>query len=84
MARDRTWKILDWPSQQRPPVLEMEMSCPSCGEAASLPYTDPGCKIIGAIGLSVVFDNPDFKPAQKFMPDEIQCRSCRKIFSVEG
>ena len=86
MAKAATWKVLAWASKQPPPAPEitLQMCCPNCGVEAALAMTAPGCVVIGTVGLSVVFDSPSFKPATNFMPDVIQCRACRKIFSGES
>lgn len=40
-----------------------------------------GALLIAAIGLNLVFDPPGHVPPEGFMPDEVQCRTCRKIFT---
>jgi len=77
----KTWNVLTWndkPEATRPIML----CCPKCGSDARLDIGEtPGGIIIAAIGLGIVFDPPGYRPPSNFMPDEIKCRTCRKIFS---
>ena len=81
---EKTWKVLRFDCQQPAPAQEItvEMTCPGCRATAMLTMMEPGNPVIASIGLNLVFDDPDFTPPHKFMPEEIQCRSCRKIFSA--
>jgi len=40
----------------------------------------PGCLIIGVVGMGLILDPPGATVVPGFMPDEVQCRRCRKIF----
>lgn len=75
-----SWKIIKW--KNRPDeVAPIELSCPKCGKEAEL-FVDPivVSHTIAAMALRLVFDPPGFRPPKNAMPDEIQCRKCRRIF----
>ena len=76
----KTWKVLRWdkrPENVRPYFL----CCPKCGNDAELEIgPTPGGIIIAAIALGLIFDPAGYTPPPNTMPDEIQCRKCRKIF----
>lgn len=83
LKRVKTWRILKW--NDRPAVTEsIELACPHCWTDAVVPIGPlPGGMIIAAIGLTLVFDPPGYRPPENFLPDELQCRACNKIFSDE-
>ncbi len=76
----RTWKVLRW--ENRPErTWTLNLTCPACGTDADMEVAEiPGGLVIAAIGLALILDPPSFKPPENFMPDDIQCRNCRKIF----
>jgi rubredoxin len=77
----KTWKILSWLNKPER-ITTIGLCCPHCGVDAELEIgTNLGSAVIAAIGLSLVFDNPDNVPPDNAMPDEVQCRSCRLIFT---
>lgn len=77
-ARVKTWKIL---SEFQTDGGRIGLICPQCGTEASLATCGPRPAIIAIIGLRLVLDGPP--PPDSYMPDEIQCRTCRRIFSSE-
>ncbi len=79
----KTWSVLAWAD---PPAEQTELSliCPVCGTDAVLTVGVIPAKIIAAIGLNLIFDPASFKPDKNFLPDEIQCRHCRRIFGGKG
>jgi hypothetical protein len=77
----KRWKVIHWPNR---PQVHRQISpvCPKCGRDAVLEIGDtPGGTIIATIGLGIVFDPPGYVPPENFMPQEIQCRGCRSIWS---
>lgn len=81
--RRKTWKVLRWEHEHEADGV-LELQCPCCEVDALLPTFGPSPLIIAAIGLSLVFDPPGARPAPDFMPDEIQCRYCRRIFTSDS
>ena len=81
MTQKKTWNTLSWtdrPERTR----AISLICPFCGTDAELHIAEtPSAKVIASIGLGVIFDPPSFLPPENFMPDELKCRTCRKIFS---
>lgn len=77
-----TFKILTWhdPPEKRRTV---NLQCMHCGKDADLEVADIPALIIASMGMGVIFDPPSYDPPDNFFPDEIQCRSCRRIFSGE-
>ena len=70
----------DRPAVTRP----LALCCPNCGTDAWLDIGEtPGGTIIAALALGLIFDPPGYRPPKNFLPDELRCRKCRKIFSVE-
>ncbi len=77
----KRWKVLDWPDR---PVCErtIEPCCPRCGWDGELEIgPTPGALILATVGLGIVFEPSDYEPPKNFMPREIQCRGCRRIFT---
>lgn len=58
-------------------------TCPRCGADI---VVRTNCEIearpIASIGLSVVFDPPDYTPPKKWLPDEIRCKVCKTVYGV--
>ncbi len=79
----RTWDVVAW--ADRPERTQwIGFVCPSCGNEAELEVgADPGAAVVATIGLGVVFDPSGHTPPDNFMPDEVRCRKCRRIFSSE-
>lgn len=83
MSRPRTWKVVDWSS--RPPGIPdgepLSLDCPCCEREAWMPTAGrPGSAVIGTNGMRVFFDQADNIPPPYWMPFEVQCRGCRRIF----
>ena len=79
----KTWDVLNWENRPAKPG-RLSLVCPCCGTDAELEVgSTPGGAPIAAIGLVVIFDPPGYTPPPDFMPEEIKCRYCRKIFSAE-
>ena len=77
----RSWKILKWINEPINKAI-FQLDCPNCETEAELPIqSDMGGIIIAAKGLNLFFDPPGFIPPINFMPNEIQCRHCHKVFS---
>lgn len=81
LTRVKSWKVLQW--NDRPPKVEtILLACKHCKTDAAVPIGPlPGGMVIAAIGLNLIFDPPGYKPPVNFMPNEIQCRTCGKIYS---
>lgn len=83
--KQRTWKVVKWES--RPPGIPdgepIPLMCP-CGYDAMMPTAGhPGCLIIAAVGMGLITDPPGMRPPKSFMPDEVQCRRCRKVYGSD-
>jgi hypothetical protein len=79
----KRWKVLDWPARPAS-TRPLMLCCPRCQTDQQLEVGHtPGGVIIAAMALTIVFDPPNYKPRDNFMPESIQCRNCRKIFSSE-
>jgi hypothetical protein len=71
--RVKTWKILDYgPVEQGAPVVEF--GC-LCGYEAMVPVKG---RALAQIGAGIVFDTRGGA-----LPDSIQCRKCRRIYSKD-
>ena len=58
-------------------------ACPKCGWDGELEVGEtPDALILATIGLGIVFEPAGYRPPQNFMPDAIQCRGCRSIWST--
>lgn len=80
----KTWKVLRW-DDEPPTKRALFLACHLCENDAQIEIgPTPGGRIIAALGLGLIFDPADYKPPENFMPTEIQCRHCRKIFSSLG
>jgi len=79
----RKWTVISWESRGDLPDGEMlPMSCPHCRRWAWLPTAGhPGALVITTFALRVVFDPPDHVPPKGWMPDEIKCAKCRRVWS---
>jgi hypothetical protein len=77
----KTWKILRDGRNGSPERKTFILSCPNCETDAAIVAHGNGPMVIAAIGLRLVFDNPQAKPPDGWLPSEIQCRKCRSIFS---
>lgn len=79
----KRWKVLEWadkPTQLR----TICPTCPKCGWDGELEVgPTPGATILATIGLGIVFDPPGYQPPAAFMPQAIQCRGCRRVWSTE-
>lgn len=79
----KTWKVRRWVDRPHP-VRRVMLACPVCGTDAAIELgMTPGAALIAAIGLSLLFDPPGYVPPENTMPDEVQCRTCRKIFASQ-
>ena len=77
----KTWKVLRW-DDKPDEVRQVMLICPVCGTDAGIDMgATPGALIIASIGLSLVFEPGGYVPPENVMPCEVQCRTCRKIFS---
>lgn len=64
------------------PTGVIALSC-ECGLDAEMPFREwEGNPVIAAIGLSLVFDKPGMgQPPHAMLPETVQCRKCRRIFT---
>jgi hypothetical protein len=84
MSNGRTWDVLSWPDKPES-VRRVFLTCPKCGTDAAVDMGEtPGGLMIAAIGLGIVFDPPGYIPPDNFMPPELRCRHCRRIFTSKG
>ena len=80
----KTWKILDWSNRPEgiPKGESISLMCPNCGNDAGLQtagVTNP--PILAIMGMGIVFDPPTYIPPEYWLPETIQCRKCRIIYS---
>ncbi len=76
----KKWGVVSWLNKPNRTKF-VSLCCPACGEEAAFEMGDhPGGELIAAVGLSLIFDPPDFKPPDHSLPDEVRCRSCRRVF----
>lgn len=77
----KTWKILDDDADKFTCTLEdLELRC-DCGRWAFLKTNGrSGNMIIAVLGRAIVFDTPDYVPPEDWLPEEIQCRHCGRIY----
>jgi hypothetical protein len=84
----KTWRVLSWKSRPEgvPDGEPVELCCPHGeGHWALVPTAGPpGSMVIAVMGMSVVFDRPSNVPPTYWLPDEIQCRKCRRIYSRDS
>ena len=76
----KTWRVIRW-DHKPDAVRRLSLCCPNCGTDAEMDVGQtPGGIIIAAIGLGLIFFSSWYCPPDNFLADEIQCRTCRKIF----
>ena len=80
----KTWKILSWSNRPEgiPEGEPIPLMCPNCETDADLRtagVTNP--PILAIMGMGIVFDPPTYKPPEYWLPETIQCRKCRIIYS---
>lgn len=78
-----TWKIKSWAN--RPSKTKtIPLFCVNCGYEAEVECGNhDGAILLAVIGMGLIFDPPGYLPPENFLPEEIQCRACRKIFGSE-
>ncbi len=78
----RTFKIIKWDDlpQGTPTVLSHDLMC-VCGREALCPVADVGVNIESRVGMAFTTD-PATPPPPFWMPEEIKCRRCGRIFSI--
>ncbi len=59
----------------------IDLTCPKCGgdilvTTNFVAESSP----IGSIGLSIIFDNPEYIPPEGWLPDEIRCKLCKTVY----
>jgi hypothetical protein len=70
----RTWKVLKFgPVPEN--AAKVEFECPGCEEVALLPVVGHP---LAQVGGGIVFD-----PGRYAIPQEIQCRVCRRRFTTD-
>jgi hypothetical protein len=78
MPRVKTWDIIELGII---PVGTISLCCPHCGTDAEIPITKTESPVIAAVGLGLIFDNPNYQPGAAVLPETIRCRTCRHIFT---
>ena len=83
--KNRTWKVVSWPLlADRSPDGAVELACNKCGHEAFVPTSGPsGDLLIAAVGMSLIFDHSGHQPPDVFLPEAIQCRKCRTVWTSE-
>jgi len=76
----RTWKSLAWINEPKDKS-SIVLVCEGCGNESRCETALHGPVVIAAIGLRIVVDPPGAEVPDNFLPDEIQCRHCRRIYS---
>ena len=78
-----TWKVLRWDSRPEHGRY-LPLTCNHCDYEADCPVGEhPGGLVIAIIGMGIIFDPPGYHPGPNFMPQELQCRNCRRIYSSD-
>jgi len=75
----RTWKIIEWKNPPAKIEYFVPLDC-SCGYEAECP-TSIDLPVIASKGMSLIFDPPNYKPPDNYLPDVIKCRKCGRIYS---
>jgi len=75
----KTWKVL---SPFETDGGTVDLICPHCMTDATV-QTNGKVPVIAVLGLGLVLDPPDFPVPDNFLPNTIQCRGCRRIYSSE-
>lgn len=77
----KTWKVLRWDDEPEDKTT-INLGCPHCGTDAEMPIrANCGMTVIASMGLSLVFDAPSKIPPENYLPNEVKCRYCRRIFT---
>lgn len=72
----QTWDVIDWASKpDGDTALEFDLLC-ECGNEALCP-TLRSVNVIARLGMGFVCDQT---PPVGFMPDQIRCRRCGKLY----
>jgi len=81
----RTWKVLKWEhpntGDKKPDGVPLQCECghdawcPTSGQAGAL--------LIAAKYMWLVFDPAGHKPPVGWMPDQIQCRKCGRVYGSQ-
>lgn len=78
--RRRTWKTLKW--VQRPKAVTwIPLDCPCGYEAEVQCGVLSGGAVIATCGMAHIFDPPSFAPPSNWLPNEIKCRKCGRIYT---
>jgi hypothetical protein len=79
--RIRTWKVVRWDKPAEAVVGEpVELQC-DCGREALCPTAGPqDFVVIARIGARGLILDPNNTPPTWWMPQEIQCRHCLRIY----
>jgi hypothetical protein len=84
-SRRKTWRVLSWASRPEgiPDGEPLPLTCECCLTEAWCPTAGaPGDLMIAVIGMGVVFDHPGHRPPAWWQPDEIECRTCRRVYAT--
>jgi hypothetical protein len=77
----KTWRVLGkFPGADG----SIPLQCHHCDQDAECPTRGrPGALLIAILGMGLVFDPPGHVPPDDWMPREIQCRKCRRIYTSQ-
>ena len=73
-----TWRILKDPDKYRDGPINIQCVCGIDADLAT--HGQPGALLIAAIGMRLVFEPSTHIPPPDWLPSEIQCRHCQRIF----
>ena len=74
----KTWKVVKLGIK---PVGTISLICPHCCTDAEMPIAATDSPVIAAIALSLIFDDPTYKPTLPILPMTVRCRTCRRTFT---
>ncbi len=61
----------------------LPFGCPDCEHEALCPTAGhPGDAILAVKYLWIIFDNPNHRPPVGWLPDEIECRNCHRVYGL--
>ena len=85
MARNKTWKVIEWSRKREWMGKILPLDCERCGRDADLPVLDEvnWARPIGAQGMGVYFDDAYLLRPGCF-PEVVECRGCGAQYSDFG
>jgi len=79
--RQRTWKVIERGESAGDCRGKVELICENCGRDAWVETRGVGPVVTAVTGMALVFDRPDAKPPEGWLPTVIQCRKCGMVYS---